>query len=63
MNKFDEMREAMSEADGTMKAGDNVADQMARMLCGRLRRVPVFVLVTLKRELTSFDAHRKTWKS
>lgn len=62
MNAFDQMREAMNEAEAQMRAADSASDRMARMLCGRLRKVPGHILVELKRELQQFDACRKIWK-
>jgi hypothetical protein len=62
MNKFDEMRAAITEADQTMRAADEAAHKLACILRGRLKHVGVHVLVELKRELQSFDAHKKEWK-
>jgi hypothetical protein len=62
MNKFDEMRAAVSEAEITMRAADDVAHSMALMLRGRLSKVKPYILVQLKRELSRFDAHKKEWK-
>lgn len=39
MNKFDEMKAAVEEAKTTMRAADSVAQAMANMLVGRLRKV------------------------
>lgn len=62
MNHYDTMRQAMREAEHTMAAADSVADVMANMLRGRLRKVSAHTLVRLKKELDGFDAHRKVWK-
>lgn len=62
MNIFDQMLEAVAEARTTLSAADNVATSMASLLRGRLKQVSVYVLVELKRELQSFDAHKKEWK-
>ena len=62
-NPFDEMRAAISNAEATMEAADNAANDMVTMLRGRLRKVGCWRLVELKRELQQFDAHKKEWKS
>lgn len=62
MNHYDTMRQAMREAQHTMSAADSVAETMADMLRGRLRKVSAPTLVRLKKELDGFDAHRKVWK-
>ena len=63
MNKFEDMRQAVSEAEQTMRAADSVAESMARMLVGRLRKVnSSYVLSQLKRELQDFNMHTSTWK-
>ena len=60
-NKFDEMREAMREARSTMYAADNIANDMADMLEGRLRKVSGWKLKKLKRELKKFNMHTQRW--
>jgi hypothetical protein len=63
MNKFDEMRAAVSEARHTFSAADSVAASMADILRGRLRNnVPAHTLRALKKELRDFDMHRGRWK-
>lgn len=62
MNKFDEMRAAVAEAEQTMRAADDAAHKLACILRGRLKHVSAYVLVELKRELQNFDAHKKEWK-
>ena len=61
MNRFDEMRHAVAEAEQTLRAADEVADRMGRLLRGRLKRVSPSVLVQLKAELTHFNAKTKEW--
>lgn len=61
-NVFDDMRTAIAEAETTLRAADRIAHDMARLLAGRLRHVPPWVLVKLKRELQNFDAQKKEWK-
>lgn len=63
MNTFDMMRQAMTEAEITMRAADEVADRMARMLSGRLRKVQSnHVLAQLKRELRDYNIQTGDWK-
>ena len=62
MNKFDEMKQAVAEADHTMRAADSVAGDIASMLRGRLRHVPAYFLKDLKRELRDFNMHTGQWK-
>lgn len=63
-NKFDEMRQAVQEAKNTLDAADSVADDLARMLIGRLHRVQSsYTLAKLKRELRDFNMHTSSWKS
>lgn len=62
MSAYDQMREAVMQAQATMRAADNVADDMARILRGRLRKVSTWHLKRLKKELSQFNAHTGTWK-
>ena len=62
MRAFETMQAAMREAESINRQADNVANQMARMLRGRLRLVSETHLRALKRELTQFDANRRIWK-
>lgn len=61
-NIFDQMREAVSQAQATLRAADYSAGAMAGLLRGRLRHVSPWILKDLKRELADFDAHKKEWK-
>lgn len=63
MNAFDQMRESLELANQVQRAADRNADQMARMLRGRLKHVDNSVLVELKRELHLFDSTRKKWRA
>lgn len=76
MNKFDLMRDAVSEAQTTMRAADQMAVDIAFMLVGRLRTVNdrkyhprhsdwarTRVLKALKRELKDFDATTGKWRN
>lgn len=61
-NKFDEVREAVREAQTTMDAVDSVAGNMAGLLRGRLRHVRnTTYLAQLKKELSKFNAHTGRW--
>ena len=63
MNIFDDMRTAVRNAQTTLRAADAVADEMARLLRGRLKSVEdTQCLKDLKRELTKFDSHTGKWK-
>lgn len=61
-NKWDEMRAAYLEAKDQFQAADSLADGMAYMLRGRLRRVGQSTLSDLKRELRRFNIHTGEWK-
>lgn len=64
MNKFDEMRSAVQEAEATMRAADSVALSMVRLLVGRLRKCGNnYLLGHLKRELRDFNMTTNTWKN
>lgn len=62
-NDYDLMRAAMRDAKHTMMAADSVANTMADMLVGRLRKVDKSTLVALKKELQGFNCHTKRWDS
>jgi hypothetical protein len=63
MNAWDEMNAALSEARSRMKAADDCATAMARILVGRLRKVTSSgALCDLKRELRDFDMTTGKWK-
>lgn len=62
MNAFDEMRAALAEAENRVKAADNAAKQIARILRGRLRFVDSWIAADLKSELRDFNAHTLKWK-
>jgi len=61
MNIF-EMRSEVRNAKQTLDNADNVANEMAHILRGRLRKVSPYVLKALKKELRSFNAHTQSWK-
>jgi hypothetical protein len=60
---WSEFSEAFSDAERTIRIADNAADRMASMLIGRLRKLDVYTLAKLKRELRNFNPQRRTWKS
>lgn len=63
MNMYNTMQQAVSEARQTMDAADYIANSMADILQGRLRKVSRGKLRSLKKELTEFNAHTGEWKS
>ncbi len=62
MNAFDQMCEALDEAQELVRQADKASERMARILKGRLRHVPSYILVEMKRELQQFDGSKKIWK-
>ena len=63
MNAFDQMDQAVREAEVVLSAGDKMADKIARFLIGRLRRVTSgYVLRHLKTELRDYNMHTGEWK-
>jgi len=67
MNKWDEMRDAFREAEQTVNAADEIVDDMAKMLVGRLRKINTYygtrALQSLKIELRDFNIQTQKWKS
>jgi hypothetical protein len=61
-NVYDQMRQAMNEAETQLHAADEVASQLARMLRGRLRKASSTWVRDLKRELRDFDMTTGRWK-
>jgi hypothetical protein len=57
----EDMRHAVQVANNTLAAADNVANDLARLLVGRLRRVSPYRLEQLKRELKNFNIHTGRW--
>lgn len=62
MNKWDEMREAFSEAKTQVTAADAVVCQMAEMIAGRLQLLSHWMLLRLKRELSRYNATTRKWR-
>lgn len=63
MNAFDQMKQAVYEAELTMRAADRSANDMASILRGRLHHVSGSTLAALKRELRDFNIQTYEWKS
>lgn len=60
---WDDFRAAHNQAQLTIRQADSIAEDMARLLVGRLRKVGSdCTLKKLKRELAAYDAHTKRWK-
>jgi len=60
-NIFDDMRAAMRDARTTLAAADSVAEELGRMLVGRLNRCNTWTLRRLKRELRNFNITTGRW--
>jgi len=67
---YHEMSEAINDARLTQRAFDSYIGDLAKLLVGNLRAVnrddmwsSNQTLVSLKRELTQFNAATRTWKS
>jgi len=61
-NPWDELKQALSEAENINRACDHSANSMAHILRGRLRHVNDWNLKALKRELRDFNIHTGKWK-
>jgi hypothetical protein len=57
-----EMRKAVEEAEQALRAADNVANDIAKVLHGRLRKVSTWHLKKLKAELKNYNMHTGRWK-
>lgn len=62
MNAYDQTRVAVEEAKSVLRAADGAASSIAQLLEGRLRKIPSYILIRLKRELSHFNAKTGTWK-
>jgi len=60
--KFQEMNEAILDAETTMRMADVTAKKIGRLLVGRLRECPYHVLEALKKELKDYNMKTYTWK-
>jgi hypothetical protein len=59
---FDQMSNAISEAESLMKSVDKATESMAKLMVGRMRKVSCYRLKKLKRELKDFNMHTCKWK-
>lgn len=60
---YEEMNAAIKEAERTICAMDAVAERIAGLLVGRLRKVHSgYVLRCLKKELANYDMTTGRWK-
>lgn len=55
------MNEAIREAELTVRRAETYLNQMARFLCGRLRKVNPDTLRDLKKELKKFNSQTGEW--
>lgn len=60
---YDTMNQAIKEAKITMSECDRVADDLADILVGRLRKVNTYRLKRLKKELSQFNSRTGKWES
>lgn len=61
MSSLYEMEQVVKDAEATLRKADNIANQMGRLIEGRLRHVNSYTLKKLKRELKSFNIHTGVW--
>ena len=61
MNLFS-MRREISQAGNVLRNADNVANDIAQLLPGRLKHVSADTLKQLKTELKNFNAHTGKWR-
>jgi len=67
MNQWNEMLEAIDEAERVLNRADRLASDMVKMLKGRLRRVgdmwqEAQALDALKKELKNWNMKTHTWR-
>ena len=58
---WEEAANAVADARRTLDAADHIANDIARILVGRLHRVSAYQLRALKRELRKFNIHTGSW--
>jgi len=57
-----EMQQAVRDAKNTLSSADSQAEDMARILIGRLKKVGnSHILSTLKKELRTWNIHTGQW--
>lgn len=59
---FNEMDQAIKQAESTIKVAEMFTHKMATFLIGRLRNVHPSTLKRLKSELTKFNSNTGEWK-
>ena len=61
---WNEINEGIQDARNTINKADFHVDQMARLICGKLKSSDVSgdVLACLKKELRSYNIHTYKWK-
>ena len=60
---FDDMSNAVTQAEQQLRLADRFAEKLARLLVGRLRHCDSsWLLTNLKKELRDWDMHRSQWK-
>ena len=58
--KFEDFAQAKEDAEHTMRLADRMANDIAKLLRGRLRKVNDYhVLADLKRELKDYNSHTR----
>lgn len=65
---INEMRAAVVDAENILRRVDLVTEDLAKLLVGRLRKIPrtwanTNVLCNLKRELQNFNITTRRWKN
>lgn len=63
MNAFDQMRDALQQAQEVDRAARANANKMVELLSGRLDSVDAYKLQRLKKELRKFNAHTGRWRN
>jgi hypothetical protein len=60
---WEQMKEAVKDAEQTIRSCDRMVDSLAEMLIGRLRKVwDTDTLKQLKHELRDFDSRSGLWR-
>ena len=59
---FNEMDQAIKQAESTIKVAEMFTHKMATFLIGRLRNVHPSTFKSLKSELTKFNSNTGEWK-
>lgn len=59
---FYQIQQSITAARETLRNADRQANEMAKLIVGRLRHVDGWVLDNLKRELRDFNMHTRSWK-